>query len=147
MPTLFDPTDRAALLARVDLLTPDARRVWGKMSLGQMLAHCAGQLRLGLGELPAGRMKVPYGLPGLKQLAIYVVPWPKGAPSAPELVSPPPVEVEAGKAAVRGCAERFGALGPDHAWPLHPTFGRLSRRAWGVLSWRHLDHHLRQFGV
>ncbi|HLA62974.1 MAG TPA: DUF1569 domain-containing protein [Rhodothermales bacterium] len=147
MPTLFDPTARAALLDRVDRLTPDARRVWGKMSLGQMLAHTAGQLRLGLGEMPVKRMRTPYGFPVLRQLAIYVVPWPKGAPSAPELLAVPPAEVEAGKAAVRECAERFGALGPDHPWPLHPAFGRLSRRAWGVLSWRHLDHHLRQFGV
>ena len=35
----------------------------------------------------------------------------------------------------------------DAEWQEHPAFGRLARRAWGVLAYRHLDHHLRQFGV
>jgi hypothetical protein len=32
-------------------------------------------------------------------------------------------------------------------WPLHPIFGRMSLRAYGVLAYKHTDHHLRQFGV
>lgn len=43
--------------------------------------------------------------------------------------------------------ERFAARPPDATWPLHPAFGTLSRRAWGVLGYRHVDHHFRQFGV
>jgi hypothetical protein len=35
----------------------------------------------------------------------------------------------------------------SRTWPSHPAFGSLGRRGWGVLTWRHLDHHLRQFGV
>jgi hypothetical protein len=39
---------------------------------------------------------------------------------------------------------RTDRLGP---WPDHPAFGRLSGAAWGALSYKHIDHHLRQFGV
>jgi hypothetical protein len=27
------------------------------------------------------------------------------------------------------------------------VFGRISGRSWGALQYKHLDHHLRQFGV
>ncbi|MDZ4803510.1 MAG: DUF1569 domain-containing protein [Candidatus Eisenbacteria bacterium] len=29
----------------------------------------------------------------------------------------------------------------------NPIFGNLSVDEWGKLSWKHLDHHLRQFGA
>jgi hypothetical protein len=42
---------------------------------------------------------------------------------------------------------RTGSVPRDFEWPEHPAFGRMSRRVWGVLGYRHLDHHFRQFGV
>lgn len=50
-------------------------------------------------------------------------------------------------AGLRDLIERFGARGPHAAWPLSRVFGRITGRSWGVLQHKHLDHHLRQFGV
>ena len=43
--------------------------------------------------------------------------------------------------------DRVGARSPDGSWGTHPVFGQVSGPEWGLLCWRHLDHHLRQFRV
>jgi hypothetical protein len=43
--------------------------------------------------------------------------------------------------------ERFATTPPEQMGLDHPGFGRMSARDWDVLQYRHLDHHLRQFGV
>ena len=44
--------------------------------------------------------------------------------------------------------DRFGVAGPSGLTSLpHPFFGPLSSEEWQALQWRHLDHHLRQFGA
>lgn len=147
MNSLFDPEARGRVVARVGRLTPGAVRQWGQMSVAEVQVHLAGQLRMALGELPVAPKRVPLRYPVLKQLAVYWLPWPKGAPTAPELRATPPAEWESDRAALLELIERFAARGPREKWPDHPAFGRLSGRAWGVLAYRHLDHHLRQFGV
>ena len=148
MVTLFEPRHRDLILSRVARLTPESKPTWGRMNVGQMVAHCADQLRMTLGELsaapkPTGALR---RFP-LKQLVVYVLPWPKGVPTAPELFSTPPAQWEADLQELRTLIDRTAEHGPDGDWPEHPAFGRMSGRAWGVLAYRHLDHHLRQFGV
>jgi Protein of unknown function (DUF1569) len=147
MPTLFDPAARAGIRARVDRLTPESPRQWGKMSIGEMVVHVSRQLRLALGELPCEPRKTPFRNPLLKRLIIYLLPWPKGTPTAPELLQGVPGTWNEDVDALRTLIDRFGARGPAGEFPEHPAFGRLNGRMWGVLGWRHLDHHLRQFGV
>jgi hypothetical protein len=147
MSTLFDRADRTTLLYRIDRLQATNPRLWGKMELGEMLVHAAEQLRLGLGEIPVEERKTPFNRPLVRQFIVYLMPWPKGSPTAPELIPTSAVEVEEGKARLAALVGRFGERTPDDAWPVHPAFGPLSGKAWGVLSYRHLDHHLRQFNA
>ena len=84
----------------------------------------------------------------IKQLVIYVLPFPKGAPTAPELLARcDKADLEIEQAAFRALAAAVAAKPATDAWPEHPAFGALTHKAWGVLAWRHADHHLRQFGV
>lgn len=148
MPSLFDPAARAGILARVDRLTPASRRQWGQMSIGQMVVHVSAQLRLALGELPCEPRSTPFKNPLVKRLIIYLLPWPRGTPTAPELLEgTPAAALDQDLKALRTLIDRFGARGPGGEFPEHPAFGKLTGRLWGVLAWRHLDHHLRQFGV
>jgi hypothetical protein len=86
-----------------------------------------------------------------KQLAVYLLPIPKGIPTSPELLLRAAGMTggmwAAEQAEFVAALERFGGRPVDYAWPAHPTFGPLSGSAWGVLQYRHLDHHCRQFGV
>ncbi|MBK6423576.1 MAG: DUF1569 domain-containing protein [Gemmatimonadetes bacterium] len=153
MPTLWDPETRAALVRRVAALSPAATPRWGTFTAPRMLAHLTDALRMATGELPVARRPVPWVLytPPFKQLIIHVLPFPRGAPTAPELVArllgSDPVELDGERAAFAGALDRFAARGCAGVWPDHPAFGPLRGSTWGVLQARHADHHLRQFGV
>jgi hypothetical protein len=148
MLTIFDPTVRSALLARVDQLTPDARPRWGKMNVGQMVSHLDASLRMAAGELVCKPRGGPLSFPMLRWLIIYKLPFPKGAPTAPELLAATPAaDIAEDRAALRARMEQIAAKGPNGDFPRHPAFGVMPGEMWGVLIHRHVDHHLKQFGV
>lgn len=148
MKTLHDGSHRQALVARLGTLSADARPRWGRMNVGQMLCHLGDALRLGVGDTRAepGPQKLLQHFP-LKQLVIYVLPWPKGAPTAPELLATAPAAFEADREALRSLLDRFGAVPLAEPPRVHPLFGPLSVQDWSALQSRHVDHHLRQFGA
>jgi len=148
MHTLFDDDARAGIRARLDRLTAQQRPLWGKMDAGRMVVHLTAQLRAGLGELQCAPKKTPMNNWLMRRLVIYVIPWPKGTPTAPEFLTQPTSTWDEDVAALRSAMDRFAARGEGGPWTTdHPAFGRLTGRMWGVLAWRHMDHHLRQFGV
>jgi hypothetical protein len=147
MGTLFDPRDRAAILDRIARLTEDRRPLWGRFTPHQMVCHVSSGLRNGLDEVDLGPARGPLTHWPLNWLVIHVIPFPKGAKAAPEMLATKPTTWAADLAALRDLVQRFGARGPGGEWPDSRVFGRISGRSWGVLQHKHLDHHLRQFGL
>jgi hypothetical protein len=148
--TFWDPATRADICRRMESLTADAKPQWGRFNATEMLAHLNDAMRMAMGELPvqAKKTRLPIRYAPLKQLFVYTLPWPKGAPTAPELLSRgSSAEFAKEKAAFRDVVDRLAQKRADEQWPEHPAFGRLTYRAWGVLKFRHADHHLRQFGL
>jgi len=84
--SLSDARARQELLDRLERLTPETPARWGKMNAPQMLAHVADWMLMAKGELKAAPKKRPLRYPVIKQLAIYWLPFPKGVPTAPELI-------------------------------------------------------------
>lgn len=148
MKTLHDRVERAAILDRLARLSPQSPRQWGTMTVGEMVGHLSKAAEMALGELPT-RPKGPRAFRHfpLKHLVLYVLPMPKGAPTARELVVPASGDFVTDVARLRALVERLGATPLDAPGPSHPLFGPLSTREWGVLARKHMDHHLRQFGV
>jgi hypothetical protein len=149
MKSMWDAQSAAEIRNRVARVSPDRTGAWGRMSAPEMVCHLADSLKMALGELQVAAKKMPIRYPPLKQLIVYLAPFPKNAPTAPELRARPPRDWPADVADLEAAIDRFAARGRDEtaSWPEHPAFGRLSRRAWGVLAYRHVDHHLRQFGA
>ena len=146
--SLSNARARQALLDRLGRLSPEARARWGTMTAPQMLAHLVDwMLMMAEGRLKTAPNLRPLRYAPIKQLAIYWPPFPKGVPTAPELVGRPPLDWEIEQDAVRQHVESFAQLRSKSDWPDHPVFGKLTPQAWGVLGYRHMDHHLRQFGV
>jgi len=145
--TFWDAEARDAALARIDRLTDATKPAWGKMTADRMLAHLAESMKMATGELRCESKKLPIRYFPLKQLIIYVAPFPKSAPTAPELLARQPREWAHDVSDVQDLLARAGSARTTEAWPEHPAFGRLSKRAWGVLIYRHMDHHLKQFGA
>ena len=148
MKTFWDSGTREEICRRIDRLTPESRPQWGKFNATQMLAHLNDSMRMALGELKAEPKATPFRRFPMKQLIVYVAPWPQGAPTAPELLARgDTAKFAEEQAQFRQIAARLAAKSPQQAWPEHPAFGALTHRAWGVLEYRHADHHLRQFGI
>ena len=147
MKSLFEPNARADVIARLDRFTPECERRWGKLSAPQTLAHLADQLRMAFGDIPSLEPRGPFRFWPMNHLIIHVVQWPKGkAKGPPNAFHTPPGQWEADRATVVGLVNRFADASPSAAWPVNAIFGKLSGRDWGVLCYKHLDHHLRQFG-
>ena len=148
MPSLWQSDARSGLLARLSRLGPDTPPRWGRMTCPQMLAHLNDASRMATGELPTAPRRGPMRHFPLKQFIVYVMPIPKGVPTARELLARiDRAQFEQEVAAFPASLGRFASRPPDAPMPAHPAFGVLSRRAWGVLAHRHIDHHFRQFGA
>ncbi len=148
MRSVLNEADRAALRRRVESLTPSATARWGRLSVDRMLAHLVQSALMGLGELPVKpRGRRVFQVFPLKHLILYVLPFPKGAPTAPELLAAPAESLEEHRRALLALVDRMGKGPASGPGPAHPLFGPLTRQEWGVLMHKHSEHHLRQFGA
>jgi hypothetical protein len=148
MSTVFNLDDRLTLARRIDALPIDASPRWGRMDCPQMLAHLSESVRMALGELViTTRGPRPLRLRPIAVAVIHWLPFPKSAPTAPELLTRRATDCRAECADLKHLLERLAAMEGARDWPEHPAFGRLNSRDWGTLVHRHVDHHLRQFGA
>lgn len=149
MKTLFRPADRESLSHRLARLESGAMRQWGRMDPAQALHHCALLL-----EVAAGGRKARQGFLG-KLVAPFILgrvlgakPFRRDAPTDPACVVSDPRDFEAERTRLATLIDQFVRRGPQAAaGTVHSFFGRLSGEEWGRLMFKHLDHHLRQFGV
>jgi hypothetical protein len=150
MRNLFDAARAEEVKERILRLGPDGERLWGRMSPAQAVAHCSAGLELALGDrLPPqmllgriiGRMLKPKVLGNDE-------PMRRNSPTVKGLVVQDERDLGKEQDRLRGLIERFAAGGPavctKHP---HSFFGRLTPEEWAILMYKHLDHHLRQFGV
>ena len=151
MKNWFNPADAEALTVRLQRFTPDLRPRWGKMSPNEVLPHLADPFRTALGDKPVKPLGGPLSMPGISQLVLWVLPWPKGAPTAREYLPgtgmTSATDFEADRQTLLGLLRRFTDFPATSSLAANPVFGPLSRRGWGRQAWRHIDHHLRQFGM
>jgi hypothetical protein len=147
MKTIWDPGCRQEILARFEKLTPDRRPAWGSMTTAQMLGHLADPMKAAMGQKTVAPKQSAFSSPIIRTMIIYCLPWPKSAPTAPEFIHAHEEHFEDNLSAFRATVGEFGAGGEGARREPHPAFGQISGKAWGRLMYRHLDHHLRQFGI
>jgi hypothetical protein len=149
MPTLDDAAIRSSVIDRIQTLTPDSPRRWGQMSPHQMICHLTDSYCGVIGEraISPARMWIPR--PVLKWIMLNA-PWPKGAPTRPEVDQQvggtKPADFEDDRRRLLASIERFCSA-PSAARGEHPLAGALTDDEWMRWGYRHADHHLRQFGA
>ncbi len=148
MGSILNESDRAAIVSRVQSLSVSSTGRWGTMDVTGMLQHLRRSALMCLGELSvASKTKRAFQVFPLKHLILYVLPFPKGAPTAAELKPGDATSFEEERTALLELLERIGTGAREGMGPDHPLFGRLSWREWGVATYKHSDHHLKQFGA
>jgi uncharacterized protein DUF1569 len=149
METLFDPVSYREVRRRVESIQSDSWRQWGKMTVAQMLEHAARTL-----EIAAGQKESKQAFLG------KVISWifwkgfvgPKhfrrNGPSLPDLVVQGEPDFGPTKERLKRLLGEFHALGEQGCdGNIHGFFGRMTGAEWGVTQYKHMDHHLRQFGA
>ena len=150
MKNLFDAATAEEIRQRLGRLAPDSVRLWGKMNAAQAVAHCSLGLEAALGDRRPQRMLVGRILGRfVKPMALgNEEPMRRNSPTMKELVVRDERDLGTERERLRGLIDRFAAAGPagctGHP---HSFFGRLTPEEWAELMYKHLDHHLRQFGV
>ena len=147
---LFEESVSEQIINRAARLTNESLPLWGTMTAGEMLRHCSVALAATLStpnEVRPTTIKQKIS----RFLMLNVIPtFPKGAKT------PHPLNMKKNNITVEALANELENFNThvhqfvQHQQPVvvsHPYFGRMSRKQWGIVTWMHLDHHLRQFGV
>ena len=144
---LHDPTVIASMRARIEKLTPASQRRWGKMSVDQMLWHVNRVLMNGLGQFRPADMFFPLPKPVLRYLGLHI-PWPKNTKTPPEFKARDHYSFDAERDRCLALIHEFAERQIDApGWGHSAGLGDMSGRQWSELQAKHLNHHLRQFGV
>ena len=151
MKTLFDAACVQEVKQRLSALSSAHQRQWGKMNAAQMLAHCSLGIEMASGDIRPPRALVGRILgPVIKPMALRdEEPMRRNSPTSKELVViREDRDFEAERKRLSELIDRFAAAGTagctSHP---HAFFGSLTPDEWAVLMYKHLDHHLRQFGA
>ena len=148
MQDIFNKGDNAEIINRIRKINNDSRSLWGKMSAAEMLFHCREPIRVSLGELyiKQGLIGKLFGKIALKQ-ALSNKPFKKGVPTSEEFKPKGSFDLEAEKAKLIEIISSLVNKDPDSIGKNpHPFFGMLTPQQWSLITWKHLDHHLSQFG-
>jgi hypothetical protein len=147
--SLFDKKENQQILDRINRLTPKSTALWGKMNATQMLAHCQVAPLVAFGEkkLKRGIVGFLFGRLAKKSL-LKSEPFGKNLPTGPDFIIKQTLDFEEERLKLILLVKRFADFGPDSlSNEPHPFFGKLTKQEWDILNYKHLDHHLRQFGV
>ena len=153
MKNLFDPTLVEEVKGRILRLRPESERQWGKMPVALVLAHCTSAFEMAMGIHHPKRAPFPANVIGplIKPLVFRDdKPMRRNSPSSPELfrADPTQCEFEGARGELIQAIGRFAITGAGGCTQHpHPFFGPLKPQQWAILMYKHVDHHLRQFGV
>ena len=149
MKNLFDRSTYEETVERIHRLQPELKAQWGVMKPAQMLAHCKEAFKEPLSPVKLPRMFLGYLLgPLLKHKLYNDTPWKRNLPTAPNFKIRDERNFESEKAGLMRLIDQFYHAGPDGiSKHPHPMFGKFTPEQWGKSMYKHLDHHLTQFGV
>jgi Protein of unknown function (DUF1569) len=150
MKNLYEAARVEEVKQRLSQLRGDSVRLWGKMNPAQALAHCAVTMEMAVGDTVPPRAFVGRLLGRIaKPLALKDdQPMKKNSPTARVFVVQDERDFGKERARLSGLIDRFAAAGPQGCTTHpHTFFGPLTPEEWAQLMYKHLDHHLRQFGV
>ncbi len=150
MLSIYEPATTELLTSRINELKPNSSAKWGKMNVAQMLAHCSASYEQITGERnekPPFFMRLMVKM-FFKQSMINEVPYKQNLPTAPSFVMKDEKDFEKEKTRLIELVKKVGSMKADvFEGREQATIGVINATEWSNLMYKHIDHHLRQFGV
>ncbi len=150
MKNLFDVHTSDQVKERIAHLSPESAGLWGKMNAAQAVAHCSAGLELALGDKVPPRLLLGRIIGQIIKPMVLGSdePMRRNSPTMKNLVVEDDRDLGTERVRLCGLIDRFAASGSGGCTRHpHSFFGRLTPEEWAILMYKHLDHHLRQFGV
>lgn len=149
MKSLFEKDTYETIVNRLNNLSPQSQRQWGKMDAAQMLAHCKEAFKVPLSDKPQPILFMGILFGWMMKSKLYnEAPWGKSLPTAPNFIIKDQRNFEIEKAALLSLISQFNKANPATIEKnVHPFFGKITGRNWGKGMYKHLDHHFQQFAV
>lgn len=149
MKSIFDPIYMNEILKRIKRLHVHSQPHWGEMDVAQMLGHCSAFQDIALGNSWPKRSLLGIFVGKMAKSIFYNdKPLPINMSTIPAILIMDEKEFELEKEILIQKIKTFQKNGPENcATNPHPFFGKLTPEQWGKGLYKHLDHHLKQFGV
>lgn len=150
MKNVFNPNDVTEIIGRINKLTPASQGLWGKMTVGQMLAHlCVSYEMIYENKHPKPNTLMRLLLKLLvKKGVVNEVPYKHSIRTAPAFIITDEKDFEKEKTRLVNYLHRTLELGENYFDNKESlSFGHLTKTEWNNMLSKHLDHHLSQFGV
>ena len=149
MTTLFDPVTNAEIVSRLQKLTHSSKAKWGKMKVEQMLAHLYLSLQVNFGEIELKRGLLGIFFRGIsRRILLGAKPFPKHLPTDKKLLAKEVSDFSSEQKKIEDMVKMYIEKGPQGlSIKPHNILGKITPEESAFISYKHLDHHLRQFGV
>jgi hypothetical protein len=143
---LFDPAVKQDIIDRFNKLTPESKPLWGKMTVAQMMAHL--QMPIGVADGTHKLKRTMMGRllgPMIKSIIFNDKPFKHDLPTDKSYIMKDTKDFEEEKQKLLAMIRNFSEANIVNE--THNFFGKLTKEQWSKGTWKHLDHHLKQFGV
>lgn len=149
MKSLFEQDAYTEVTSRLAEIDEQIAPQWGKMNAAQMLHHCQKPLALAMGQIS---MEKPNFLKKLlfrsfKASMYNDKLWKPNLPTVKQFKVETEKQFQEEKTELLKLVDEFYEMRDKTSWEPHPSFGHFTPQQWGQMQYKHLDHHLRQFGV
>lgn len=149
MKNLYTPEVHEELVARIGRLRPEMTALWGRMTVAQMLAHCSEVIEVFLGKRLDDTPLIAKLFGGMiRRMILSDRPYPRDSRTHPQYRVTDNRDFETEKRRLQENIRRFTREDRQAAESHeHAMFGRMTVDERGRAMFKHLDHHLTQFGV
>lgn len=150
LPVIFDKAVADELIARINSLSPQTQSLWGKMNVAQMLAHCNVTYEMAFeNKHPKPNFFMRWILKAfVKKMVVSETPYKKNIQTAPAFIIADERDFDVEKRRLVQYLQKTVELGAAHFDGRESlSFGKLSKEEWNNMFYKHLDHHLKQFGA
>ena len=147
MENIFDINVLNDIRERFARLEPGTDRQWGKMTPAQMLHHCQAPLNIVLQKNDYNLKPNWFARTFFKKSMYSDNLWKKNMPTLKSFRETQDRDFDNEYKTLAALIDEIDERKDNDQWPVHPVFGVLTKEQWGKMQYKHLDHHLRQFGL